>query len=75
MGWEIHLFQCVTMEGWTPILYWVRFSQNKQWSLEACVSYALENNISIKQAQNNILSNEQDLISTKGKSKQVMNNT
>ena len=42
------------------------FSQNKQWSLEACVSYALENNISIKQAQNNILSNEQDLISTKG---------
>ena len=34
------------------------FSQNKQWSLEACVSYALENNISIKQAQNNILSND-----------------
>ena len=22
------VFQCVTMEGWTPILYWVRFTNS-----------------------------------------------
>lgn len=42
------------------------FAQNKKWSLQECVTYALENNISVKQAQNTLLSNDQDLISTKG---------
>jgi outer membrane protein len=42
------------------------FSQNKKWSLQECVTYALENNISVKQAQNNLLSNDQDLIASKG---------
>jgi outer membrane protein len=42
------------------------FAQNKKWTLQECVTYALENNITVKQAQNNLLSNEQDLISTKG---------
>ena len=42
------------------------FSQVKVWTLEECVIYALENNISILQARNGILSNEQDVISAKG---------
>ena len=42
------------------------FSNEKVWTLEECVNYALENNISILQARNGILSNEQDVISAKG---------
>ena len=42
------------------------FAQNKKWTLQECVTYALENNITVKQAQNNLLSNDQDLISSKG---------
>ena len=42
------------------------FSQEKVWKLEECVNYALENNISILQARNSILLNEQDVISAKG---------
>ena len=42
------------------------FSNEKVWTLEDCVIYALENNISILQARNSILSNEQDVISAKG---------
>ena len=42
------------------------FSQEKVWTLEECVIYALENNISILQARNGILSNEQDVKSAKG---------
>jgi len=34
------------------------FGNTKVWTLEECVRYALENNISILQARNNILSNE-----------------
>ena len=29
------------------------FAQEKQWTLQECVNYALENNISVKQAQLN----------------------
>ena len=42
------------------------FGNTKVWTLEECVNYALDNNISILQARNNILSNEQDVISAKG---------
>lgn len=42
------------------------FAQNKKWTLEECVTYALENNISVKQAQNTLLSNDQDVVATKG---------
>ena len=44
------------------------FSQNKKWSLQECVDYALENNITIKQTENTLLSNDQDLIATKASS-------
>ena len=42
------------------------FSQNNIWTLEECVQHALENNISILQAKNSLLSSEQDIISAKG---------
>ncbi len=42
------------------------FSQNKKWSLQECVDQALENNITVKQAQNTLLINEQDIIAAKG---------
>ncbi|MCL5130161.1 TolC family protein [Algibacter sp. L4_22] len=42
------------------------FSQEKLWSLEACVNHALEHNITIKQAENSLLTNDQDIIAAKG---------
>jgi outer membrane protein len=42
------------------------YAQNKQWSLQEAVDYALKNNISVKQSQNAILSGEQDVIAAKG---------
>src|SRR5210317_1186279 len=42
------------------------FSQKKQWSLQECVNYALENNITVKQGENTILSDEQNIIASKG---------
>ena len=41
-------------------------SAQEQWTLEACVNYALENNISVQQSKNNLLSNDQDIIAAKG---------
>jgi len=41
-------------------------AQNKVWTLQECVDYALENNISVKQAENTLLINDQDIIATKG---------
>ncbi|MEJ6792356.1 MAG: TolC family protein [Lacinutrix sp.] len=42
------------------------FSQNKIWTLQECVNHALENNISVVQAQNTLLLNEQDIKAAKG---------
>ena len=43
------------------------FSQEKKvWTLQECVDYAYENNIAIKQGENNLLSNEQDIKASKG---------
>ena len=44
----------------------ISFAQEKKWTLEQCVNHALENNITVKQAQNLLLSNEQDIIGAKG---------
>ena len=41
-------------------------SAQEQWTLEACVNYALENNISVQQSKNSLLSNDQDIIAAKG---------
>lgn len=41
-------------------------SQQKKWTLQECVNHALENNISVKQGENTLLSNEQDIIAAKG---------
>ncbi|WP_396602269.1 TolC family protein [Algibacter sp. R77976] len=42
------------------------FAQEKVWTLQECVNHALENNISVKQSQNTLLSNQQDIIASKG---------
>ena len=44
----------------------VSFAQEKIWTLEQCVNHALENNITILQAKNSLLSSEQDIITSKG---------
>lgn len=41
-------------------------AQQKKWTLEACVNHALENNITVKQTENSLLINEQDIIAAKG---------
>ncbi|MBN4046930.1 TolC family protein [bacterium AH-315-P13] len=41
-------------------------AQNKIWTLQECVDYALENNITVKQAANTLLINEQDIKGAKG---------
>jgi outer membrane protein len=42
------------------------WAQQKTWTLQECVNYALENNISVQQGQNTLLINEQDVIASKG---------
>ena len=42
------------------------FSQEKIWTLQECVSHALEYNITIKQAENSLLTSDQDIIAAKG---------
>jgi len=41
-------------------------SQNKKWTLEECVAHALEYNITIKQSENTLLLDEQDIKASKG---------
>ena len=41
-------------------------AQEKKWSLQECVDYALENNITILQGENAILTNEQNVDAAKG---------
>lgn len=50
------------------VLLFVGFtaSAQKKWSLQECVDHALQNNITILQGQNTILSNEQDIKASKG---------
>lgn len=48
-------FLCMALVGGTL------WSQNQTWSLERCVSYALENNLNLQQAQLNTRNSELDL--------------
>lgn len=41
------------------------FSQ-KKWTLQECVTYALDNNITIRKAENSLLINDQDIIASRG---------
>ena len=38
----------------------------KKWTLKECINHVIENNISVKQAQNNLLINDQDITAAKG---------
>ncbi|MCR8669526.1 TolC family protein [Aestuariibaculum sp. M13] len=42
------------------------FAQEKIWSLQECVDYALENNISVQKSNNSILTSEQNVVAAKG---------
>lgn len=42
------------------------FAQEKKWTLQECVDYALENNISVKQAELTNQTNDQDIIASRG---------
>ena len=42
------------------------FAQGKKWTLTECVSHAIENNISVKRAQNTLLINDEDIKAAKG---------
>ncbi|MGC6432475.1 MAG: TolC family protein [Jejuia sp.] len=41
-------------------------SQERKWTLQECVEYALENNITVSRNENSILIDEQDVIAAKG---------
>ena len=65
----INLIIKITRKGITFLLLLISiisFAQEKKWTLEQCVNHALENNITVKQAQNTLLTNEQDIIGAKG---------
>lgn len=47
-------------------LSFVALAQEKQWTLQESVNHALENNITVKQASNTLLTNQQDIIAAKG---------
>lgn len=38
----------------------------QKWTLEACITHALDNNISVKQSQNVLSTNDQDILAAKG---------
>ena len=42
-------------------------AQNKLWTLQECVTHALENNITVQKGENSILLNEQDIKGAKRK--------
>jgi outer membrane protein len=42
------------------------FAQDKQWTLQECVTYALENNISVQQTEYNTLTSEENLVASRG---------
>ncbi|WP_242121007.1 TolC family protein [Aestuariivivens sediminicola] len=42
------------------------YAQEKKWTLEECVDYALEHNITVKQAENTLLLNKEDIKASQG---------
>ena len=42
------------------------FAQQQKWTLKSCIDHALQHNISIKQTENTLLLNQQDIIAAKG---------
>lgn len=48
------------------LISFASFSQEKKWTLRECVDHALENNISVKQGENTLLLNDQDVKAAKG---------
>ena len=44
----------------------ITVTAQKKWTLKECVDYALKNNISVKQSENSLLTNDKDIIAAKG---------
>jgi outer membrane protein len=44
----------------------ISVAAQKKWTLKTCVEHALKNNISVKQSENSLLTNDQDIIAAKG---------
>lgn len=42
------------------------FSQQKKWTLQECITHALENNITVQLGENTLLINKEDIIASKG---------
>ncbi len=42
------------------------FAQQKKWTLQESIAHALKHNISVKQSENSLLINEQDILAAKG---------
>ncbi len=49
------------------VLTGLALNAQKKWTLKQCVDYALENNITIQQGKNTLLSNDQNIIAAKGR--------
>lgn len=56
----------LTLSFLTVVFSVSSYAQEKVWTLEECVNYALENNIAIKKGANTLLINEEDITATKG---------
>ncbi|MBQ0770012.1 MAG: TolC family protein [Bizionia sp.] len=54
-------------------LSFAALAQEKKWTLQESVNHALENNITVKQASNALLTNQQDIIAAKGQFLPSMN--
>ncbi len=48
------------------LLGFISFSQTKKWTLMECVTHAIENNITVKQGENTLLMNDEDIKAAKG---------
>ena len=48
------------------IIFPLIITAQKQWTLKACIDHALENNISVRQSANTLLTNDQDIIAARG---------
>ncbi|WP_417195818.1 TolC family protein [Bizionia sp.] len=56
----------LTLSFLTVVFSVSSYAQEKVWTLEECVNYALENNIAIQKGANTLLINEEDITATKG---------
>ena len=65
----INLFEKPIMKNYIVLylcIFSLSLSAQEKWTLQKAVDHAIENNITVLQGQNTLLSNDQDIIATKG---------